>query len=60
MRTSNCLPIRSGTIWDNPVMFPPGRARLAASPAPTGSITAATTMGIVPVACLAACVAGVV
>ena len=35
-------------------MLPPGRARLATSPAPTGSPTTAMTMGIVVVACLAA------
>ena len=41
--------------------FPPGRARLATSPLPTGSPTLTMTIGIVPVACLAAttfCAAG--
>jgi len=40
-------------------MFPPGRAKLAISLSPTGSIATAKTMGIVVVACLAACAAGV-
>src|SRR5437763_1916213 len=31
----------------NPVMFPPGRARLDTCPTPTGSACAAKTMGIV-------------
>ncbi len=44
----------------NPVMFLPGRAKLAMSPAPTASATAAKTKGIVLVACLAAREAGVV
>ena len=35
-------------------MFPPGRARLATSPRPTGSAAPTKTMGIVVVACLAA------
>src|SRR5882672_10875028 len=42
-----------------PVTFPPGRERLATSPPATASPTAAITMGTVPVACLAARVAGV-
>jgi len=45
-----------------PVMFPPGRARLATRPTPTGSPTATMTMGIELVSCLTArvtCVPGV-
>jgi len=42
----------------SPVRLPPGRARLATSPVPTGS-PASITMGIVKVACLAANDAGV-
>ena len=38
---------------DSPVMFPPGRARLATCPRPTGSAWLANTMGIVLVACRA-------
>ena len=37
---------------EDPVMFPPGRARLATSPAATGSPPTAMTMGIVVVAAL--------
>jgi len=40
-------------------MLPPGLLMLATSPAPTGSPIAIMTMGIVVVACLAACVCGV-
>ena len=36
----------------NPVMFPPGRARLSISPAAIGSVTSIKTMGIVLVAFL--------
>ena len=36
------------------MIFPPGRARLATSPIPTGSVAVANTMGIVAVAFLAA------
>ena len=39
--------------------LPPGRARLAMSPSPTGSPTLTMTMGIVPVAFLAATAGGV-
>ena len=39
-----------------PVIFPPGRARLATSPLSTGSFAAGTTMGIVVVASRAASV----
>jgi hypothetical protein len=39
---------------DVPVMFPPGRARVATCPRPTGSAWTANTMGMVVVACLAA------
>ena len=38
-------------------MFPPGRARLATSPSPTGSLPPAITIGIVRVACWTARVA---
>ena len=39
-------------------MLPPGRARLATRPFPTGSPTPTSTMGIVVVACWAARAAG--
>jgi hypothetical protein len=35
-------------------MLPPGRAKLAITPAPTGSVCAANTIGMVVVACFAA------
>ena len=35
----------------NPVALPPGRARLATKPAPTGSMTITNTIGTVRVAC---------
>jgi hypothetical protein len=41
-----------------PVMLPPGRARLAISPVPTGSIAVGMTIGIVVAAFLAARAAG--
>src|SRR5229473_333890 len=37
----------STSMRDNPVILPPGRARLATRPAPTRSSAAATTMGMV-------------
>jgi len=44
----------SGTASVNPVMFPPGRERLATRPVPTASPTPVITMGMVVVARLAA------
>jgi hypothetical protein len=44
---------------EKPVMLPPGRARLATKPCPTGSLTLAKTMGMVWVACLSAATIGV-
>ena len=52
-KSSNCFPLISRARVDNPVMFPPGRARLATKPEPTGSLSNAMTMGIVEVASLA-------
>jgi len=48
------LPAVSVCWIDMPVTLPPGRARLATTPAPTGSICAANTIGISVVACFAA------
>ena len=45
-KSSSCFPLSSGRCADNPVMFPPGRARLATNPFPTGSASCAITMGI--------------
>ena len=42
------MPATPADKEDVPVTFAPGRARLATSPAPTGSETAAITIGIVP------------
>ena len=53
------FPESSGCRTDCPVMLPPGRARLATRPLPTGSSTPTITMGIVVVASLAASAAGV-
>src|SRR5262249_34427048 len=44
----------------NPVMLPPGRARLLTKPARTGSITPANTIGTVRIACCNAATAGLV
>jgi hypothetical protein len=44
---------------DNPVILPPGRARLATRPVLIGSLLAANTTGIFSVARLAAMIAGV-
>ena len=41
-----------------PVMLPPGRAKLATSPVPTGSAEISITIGIVLVAFLSATIAG--
>ena len=49
------LAMISGVRMAEPVTFPPGRARLATRPVATGSAVAAITMGIVEVACIAAC-----
>jgi hypothetical protein len=49
---SIALVVSSICTTDNPVMFPPGRARLSTCPTPTGR-HAWKTMGIVLVACLA-------
>jgi len=43
---------------ESPVIFPPGRARLAISPRPIGSGTETMTIGMVVVACLTATICG--
>ena len=53
-RNSIRLPARSLDWIDSPVTLPPGRARLATMPLPTGSPAIANTIGIVEVACIAA------
>ncbi len=57
LRRSRRLPLSSRLRFDNPVMLPPGRARLVTNPLPTGSGSWVMTMGIVMVASLAARVA---
>ena len=44
---SNRFPLSSGPSIVNPVMFPPGRARLATSPLATGSLMSTKTTGTV-------------
>ena len=56
-RSSSRLPVSSEVKPARPVTFPPGRARLATKPAPTGSALAVTTIGIVRVCRLIAAVA---
>ena len=50
----------SGACVVAPMIFPPGRAKLATTPGPTGSIALGKTTGIVWVAFLTARAAGVV
>src|SRR5215471_16809907 len=45
-KNSSRLPASSFAWIDNPVALPPGFARLATRPLPTGSIATANTMGI--------------
>lgn len=58
LRSSSRLPSNSLVMVVRPVTFPPGRAKLATNPLPTGLPTAAITIGMVVVACLAARVCG--
>ena len=59
LSTSSLLVFSSGDKLEIPVTLPPGRARLATKPAPTGSPAFVITMGMVVVALLAANAAGV-
>ena len=52
--SSTRLPAASVNWFDRPVMLPPGRARLSTTPMPTGSATAANTIGMADVPCFAA------
>ena len=58
-KSSSRLPARSVDWSDSPVTLPPGRARLATKPVPTGSAAAAKTIGMIDVACFAARTTGV-
>ena len=53
-KSSSRLPARSVGWSDRPVTLPPGRARLATRPLPTGSPATAKTIGMTDVACFAA------
>ena len=53
-KSSICLAARSVDWFDRPVTLPPGRARLATRPVPTGSPADANTIGITDVTCFAA------
>src|SRR5262249_25826786 len=53
------LASKIGVRADRPVTLPPGRARLAIRPVPTGSPITAETIGMTPVACFAAMTGGV-
>ena len=58
-RSSSLLPCTSGVgSLVNPVMFPPGRARLAMKPEPTGSLDVVITTGVFAVACWTAATTG--
>src|SRR5262245_1049815 len=57
LRSCSCFAVRSNARDVEPVMFPPGFAKLTTSPLPTGSPTIVITMGIELVASLAALVA---
>src|SRR6516165_7967635 len=59
LRSSSHLLVIVGSVRVKPVTLPPGRARLATKPLPTGSATTAKTMGIVAVCCSTAAVVGV-
>ena len=56
---SSLLVFSSDAKLESPVTLPPGRARLATKPAPTGSPALVITIGMVVVALLAANAAGV-
>ncbi len=55
-RSSTRLPLNSRARLDNPVTFPPGRARLATNLLPTGSASLVITIGMTSVAFLAGAV----
>src|SRR5688572_18507708 len=54
LRSSRLLAFVSVMRRERPVIFPPGRARLATCPLPSGSAWLTKTIGIFEVACLAA------
>src|SRR2546430_6967703 len=58
--TPSCFAPSALLSWCTPVALPPGRAKLATRPTPTGSSGVLNTIGIVAVAAVAASAAGVV
>jgi hypothetical protein len=54
LSSSSRFPVRSRVKLETPVIVPPGRAKLAMSPRPTGSATYVKTIGVRRVAFLAA------
>ena len=50
-KNSSRLPASSAAWIDRPVTLPPGRAKLATKPVPSGSTATANTMGIAEVTC---------
>src|SRR5215475_9250988 len=52
-KSSSRLPARSAARVARPLTLPPGRARLATMPVPTGSPATAKTIGMTDVACFA-------
>src|SRR3981081_257376 len=51
LSSSGHLPAKLYSNWVKPVTLPPGLARLATRPVPTGSMDCANTIGTVRVAC---------
>jgi hypothetical protein len=51
LSSSSHFPLMLYSKLINPVAFPPGRAKLATKPPPTGSVTCTNTMGTRRVAC---------
>ena len=58
LSSSSHLALKPYSNPANPVVLPPGRAKLATKPAPTGSITPANTIGTARVACCNAATVG--
>jgi hypothetical protein len=50
LSSSSHFPAKPNSEVINPVVLPPGRARLATRPPPTGSVTLANTIGTLLVA----------
>jgi hypothetical protein len=51
LSNSSHFPLTPYSTKEKPVAFPPGRAKLATKPAPTGSLTNTKTIGTVRVSC---------